>query len=170
MTQGAALESRKRYWWKVRIWDDRQQPSPWSEPAFWSMGLLQPADWRQAQWIGLDVADPDQLALPDFKAAKWLWFPEGNPAVDAPIESRFFRRLVSLPADRKIRRAQCFLAGDDQCVLYVNGEPAGMSRGHHNQSVADIAGLLRPARICWPSLPPTNRLTSNRIRPAGSAP
>ena len=51
---GQPLLSRMRVWWKVRVWDQDGQPSVWSAPASWSMGLLQPGDW-QARWI----ADPD---------------------------------------------------------------------------------------------------------------
>ena len=50
---GKPLLSRLRVWWKVRAWDKDDQPSAWSAPAIWTMGLLQPSDWR-AKWI----ADP----------------------------------------------------------------------------------------------------------------
>ena len=43
---GRALMSRQRCCWKVRAWDKDGQPSPWSEVATWSMGLLQPKDSR----------------------------------------------------------------------------------------------------------------------------
>jgi alpha-L-rhamnosidase len=48
---GAALESGMRCWWKVRVWDNKGQPSQWSAPARWEMGLLHPSDWK-ARWIG----------------------------------------------------------------------------------------------------------------------
>ena len=47
---GEPLQSRQRYHWKVRVWDDAGVESPWSEPAWWEMGLLGPADWA-ARWI-----------------------------------------------------------------------------------------------------------------------
>lgn len=47
---GRELQSRRRVWWKVRVWDQAGQGSDWSEPAIWTMGLLQPSDWR-AKWI-----------------------------------------------------------------------------------------------------------------------
>jgi alpha-L-rhamnosidase len=47
---GKALESGKRYYWRVRVWDNAGNRSNWSKPAFWEMGLLQPGDWK-AQWI-----------------------------------------------------------------------------------------------------------------------
>ncbi|MCX6878638.1 MAG: family 78 glycoside hydrolase catalytic domain [Verrucomicrobia bacterium] len=47
---GKPLESRRVCYWKVRGWLNDDQPSAWSKPAGWSMGLLQPADW-QAKWV-----------------------------------------------------------------------------------------------------------------------
>ena len=54
--QGKPLASRMRCWWRVRVWDERGQPSPWSEAATWTMGVLQKSEWR-AQWIGARAAD-----------------------------------------------------------------------------------------------------------------
>jgi len=48
--QGPALKSGQRVYWQVRIWDDNDSPSVWSEFAHWEMGLLFPSDW-QASWI-----------------------------------------------------------------------------------------------------------------------
>jgi alpha-L-rhamnosidase len=48
---GKKLSSLAEYFWKVRVWNRAGQPSTWSRPASWSMGILQPAEWT-AQWIG----------------------------------------------------------------------------------------------------------------------
>jgi len=48
--QGPALNSGKRIYWQVRIWDNDDTPSAWSKFAYWEMGLLHPSDW-QASWI-----------------------------------------------------------------------------------------------------------------------
>jgi alpha-L-rhamnosidase len=50
MYQGRPLQSGRRYWWKVRVWDGAGRASAWSEAAFWEMGFLTPAEW-QAAWI-----------------------------------------------------------------------------------------------------------------------
>ncbi|MCB0029518.1 MAG: alpha-L-rhamnosidase N-terminal domain-containing protein, partial [Anaerolineales bacterium] len=52
--KGPALQARQRYYWKVIVWDERNQRTQWSEPAFWEMGLLAEADW-QADWITPDI-------------------------------------------------------------------------------------------------------------------
>lgn len=48
---GAPLQSGVRYYWAVRTWDADDRSSPFSEPAFWQMGLLDKSDWK-GQWIG----------------------------------------------------------------------------------------------------------------------
>ena len=52
---GKPLASRTRCCWKVRVWDRSGQPSGWSKPAMWSMGLFAPADWGAAKWIGAEA-------------------------------------------------------------------------------------------------------------------
>ena len=45
---GPAPSSRERLYWQVRVWDGGGRASPWSDPAFWEMGLLQASDWQAA--------------------------------------------------------------------------------------------------------------------------
>ncbi|MEJ8303980.1 glycoside hydrolase family 78 protein [Saccharibacillus sacchari] len=54
---GKELRSVSRYTYRVRVWDDREEASPWSENAFWETGLLQAEDWS-ADWI---TPDPDEI-------------------------------------------------------------------------------------------------------------
>ena len=126
---GRPLSSRIECWWMVQVWDHNDRASDWSEPAVWTMGLLAPDDWHDAKWIGLDAPEEGGIELADLKQANWTWYPEGNPCVHAPAETRYFRRTISLPADRTVRRAMCFFAGDDRCVFSVNGAqpPIGTS-------------------------------------------
>lgn len=63
---GPALQSGKKYWWQVRVWDNHGQVSAWSAPAFWQMGLLQPSDWK-AQWIEQGFPDDSMQACPMFR-------------------------------------------------------------------------------------------------------
>lgn len=45
------LVSRDTVAWHVRIWDTLGNASPWSEPATWTVGLLDQADWDGSRWI-----------------------------------------------------------------------------------------------------------------------
>jgi alpha-L-rhamnosidase len=48
---GARLDSGTAYSWQVRVWcAGEDAPGPWSEPAVFETGILDPGRWR-AQWI-----------------------------------------------------------------------------------------------------------------------
>jgi len=140
---GKPLPSQMQCWWKVRVWDQCGSASDWSPDSRWSMGLLTPEAWEGARWIGLEeVVDPG-IETGDIKAANWLWYPEGNAAVDAPVATRFFRRRITIPTGRAIVRAFCFFAGDDSISFYVNGALVGIGHGHSTLVGADLTGQLK---------------------------
>lgn len=63
---GKPLTSGQRVYWKVRLWDQSDRESPWSAPAYWQMGLLEPQRIK-ARWIGkrdAPRADQPLAALP----------------------------------------------------------------------------------------------------------
>lgn len=51
---GKPLTSHQHCFWKVKVWDKDGTPSAWSSTAAWSMGLLNPSNWK-AEWIGYDA-------------------------------------------------------------------------------------------------------------------
>jgi alpha-L-rhamnosidase len=48
--KGPALQSKQRYYWQVRVWDNNGGVSGWSEINLWETGLLSTSDWT-AKWI-----------------------------------------------------------------------------------------------------------------------
>lgn len=70
---GAALKSSQQVFWKVRSWDENDQPSAWSKAATWTMGVLSSADWAGAQWLGVnDTNVPNVLLRREFTARPGL--------------------------------------------------------------------------------------------------
>jgi alpha-L-rhamnosidase len=67
--RGKKMSSGQRAYWKVRTWSESGTALPWSEPATWSMGLLQSSDW-QAKWIG--ERRPDGVAEATPLSFPWL--------------------------------------------------------------------------------------------------
>jgi hypothetical protein len=84
---------------------------------------------------------------PSFEGGSWVWFPEGNPAVSAPPGTRYFRRVLSIPVNRRIKQARFLISADNDFVLTVNGKGAGKSDGGPNAwerpVEIDVAGHLR---------------------------
>jgi alpha-L-rhamnosidase len=48
--KGDALQSGKKYFWRVRAWSNHNEASAWSEPAFFQTALLNISNWK-AKWI-----------------------------------------------------------------------------------------------------------------------
>jgi len=94
------LESGKRYYWQVKIWDDQGRESDWSSPAFWEMGMLNEPDWT-AKWISPDIDRDTSVSFPaaylrhDFK-------------IDKPISS-----------------ARAYVTARGLYEAYVNGQKVG---------------------------------------------
>lgn len=71
---GTPLLSRQRYYWQVKIHDNKGNESAWSEAQYWEMGLLTVEDW-QAEWIQSDIKEdvtqspPANLFRKDFNVS-----------------------------------------------------------------------------------------------------
>jgi alpha-L-rhamnosidase len=57
---GSDLQSGKKYYWQVRVWDNAKNSSGWSTPASWQMGLLNAGDWK-AKWISPGYTEDEKM-------------------------------------------------------------------------------------------------------------
>ncbi len=62
---GQPLKSSQPVFWEVRVWDINGKASAWSEPATWTMGLLDAEAW-QAKWIAAPTNSESLLLRRDF--------------------------------------------------------------------------------------------------------
>ncbi|MEU8874183.1 alpha-L-rhamnosidase [Streptomyces javensis] len=140
---GPALRPRTRYHWSVRVWDGHGRPSAWSAPAWWETGLLNSGQW-QARWV---AAPAELTAPPSLEGASWIWFPEGDPATEAPAATRWFRTTVHAPGT--VRRARLVVAADDGFTAHVNGtevaarEAVGVLKAWSHPVTVDVTEFLR---------------------------
>lgn len=94
---GPALQSGKRYYWQVKVWDAKSE-SVWSNIAFFETGLLQASDW-QAKWI-----EPVQDTLKE-------------------MPGLLVRKDINLK--KKIASARAYVTSHGFYELYLNGNKVG---------------------------------------------
>ena len=111
---GKPLQSRIECWWQVRVWDKNGDVSPWSEPAQWRMGILNPSEWK-AKWIGAPWQGEEALPKPTNPSAA---MPEKLPP-PAPMFRKEFR------LNKKVEKAVAFVTGLGYFELYLNGKKVG---------------------------------------------
>lgn len=97
--KGKQLKSCMRCCWKLHIWDKDGKVCAWSEPAMWSMGLLQPSDWH-AHWIGAD------------------WHGDWKQGKAPPLP--WLRKTFVL--EGKLKRATAYVSAMGYYELYINGK------------------------------------------------
>jgi hypothetical protein len=101
-------------------------------------------------WTGLSPM-PESVAWADAPATAgplgdWIWFPEGDPKRDAPVEARYFRRTFDVPDKARIRRATLRVSADDTCTVWLNGKELGSSADWHVPAQFDATSALQNGR------------------------
>lgn len=150
---GKPLASGQECFWRVRVQDEHGTPSAWSETARFTMGLLEPADWR-AKWIGADEV---------FVKGQG-WPPPDNKMADPWLRKTFVMEAVAV-------QAVVYVASVGYHELYVNGQkvgdqvlaPCATDHRHRARYVTyNIRPYLRPGRnvlglwlgVSWSIFPP----------------
>ena len=133
--KGPSLESRKRYYWSVRVWDAAGQMSESTVEAWWEMGLLHPSDW-EASWIYWK--NPDDEA--DRAGIRWIWLAGEDAFAAEPKKVVNFRVSFKLP--EKPRTADLSLAVRGDFIAKVNGQPIDNKHGWGSFDWRDISDEL----------------------------
>lgn len=94
--RGVPLQSAERVYWRVRIWDENDEPSVYSDIVFFEMGLLSPSDWK----------------------GRWMSFLGGM--IGNGIQLRYPFNLKQRPL-----RARAYIAGLGYYELRLNGKKIG---------------------------------------------
>ena len=119
---GADLVSRQRYFWRVRVWDEGDVVTGWSETAVWETALLHATDW-QAQWIEPEQkpAQPEPT-IPAFQ----------NFGMNSPMPGDDYARLnpcqylrKGFVAQNAISKARLYATAHGVYQLTLNGVRVG---------------------------------------------
>ena len=140
---GKPLASEQRCFWKVKVWDRAGKASGWSQPARWTMGLLQAADWK-ADWIGFDKPHAVELPEAPFGDAKWIWH-AADPA-SAPKCRRLFVSEFVLPENIVVDKAELLVAADNVCKFVINSNQVATVNGWLPAQIVDIRNRIKPGK------------------------
>jgi alpha-L-rhamnosidase len=99
--EGSSLKSMQRVYWQVRIWDNNNKASDWSEAAFWEIGILEQESWT-ASWI--TMANEKEY--------------DGNSR-----PAQYYRNEFS--AAKKISSARVYMTSLGVYELFLNGKKVG---------------------------------------------
>ncbi len=98
--------------------------------------------------------------------ADWIWFPEGDPKRDAPLETRFFRRTFDIADPQQVVRARLGITADDQFAVWLNGKEFGKGAEWGKPQTFDAVKLLRNGRNVL-AVAATNLAAPVQLNPAG---
>jgi hypothetical protein len=93
-------------------------------------------------WGG-ELSPPTQVrdAIAD---SEWIWYPEGNPAQDAPPATRYFHRIITVDANKELKSATAALTADNSFTLWINGQKVSEGDNFHVTSNTSIKPFLHP--------------------------
>lgn len=129
--KGVSLKSRGLYFWKVKVWDEEDNESDWSELSTWTMGIY-PAEWK-GKWIGEveNVSYEERFPIstelaecsPWIKTAARREHPKGPGPENEHAAALYLRREFTV--GDLIERAILRIAGLGYYEAYINGEKIG---------------------------------------------
>jgi len=77
-----------------------------------------------------------------FEGGSWVWYPEKETGLSVPPGTRYFRRKIEVPADRKVTKAQAVICADNSFTLFVNEKRAGGGATWERPTEIDVKALL----------------------------
>ncbi len=118
--KGAELQATQIYFWKVRIWDEKGNPSDWSPVTTFETGLMADANWGASKWISLSKdTRTSEHRFRDYTPGHL----KNNPPKVSSQPVGYFRNVIN--TEKAIKSARAYICGLGYYELYINGEKSG---------------------------------------------
>ena len=95
---GPELRSLQKYYWRVKVWDEKGKSSKWSPVRMWQMGVLNASDWK-VDWISIGYKE--------------------SPKQESPILRNEFQ------INKSIKSATAVVTSHGLYEAYLNGDKIG---------------------------------------------
>ncbi|PYK01770.1 MAG: alpha-L-rhamnosidase [Verrucomicrobia bacterium] len=129
--------------WQVNRRDAAYGKSPhggnWGNTS-WDDAMRLPGSRQVGDWMTVDATGPT------VQWGDWIWFPEGDPAKDAPVAKRYFHKTFEIPVGERIASATLWLSADDKFTAFVNGRKVGSNRDWQRPRSYNVAPHLQAGR------------------------
>ena len=115
--EGTPLCSNQTYFWKVRIWNEDDELSSWSNPATFSTGLFEQSEWK-AKWIS--HLYKKQRSEFSFQPGidKWIWYPFHDS--DDKFKTISLLKSFQIKQVDFIESANLLVTSDEKFQLFLN--------------------------------------------------
>lgn len=141
---GPPLKPSEKYYWRVKVWDNKGNVSDWSSIATWQMGLLSSSGWSPAVWIAFDEIPESRKIIP---AAHLGGKPEWGKLLDTlPLLRKVFN------VKKQLQMATVFISGLGHFELSINGKKVGdhfldpgwaLYSKHALYTAFDVSGMIK---------------------------
>lgn len=116
---GAPLKAMQRYFWKVKIWDEKDTASEWSSTQHFEMGLMNPENWGASKWITLtEDTRTSPHRFREYKTGKMA-----KPTMVDGFAAGYFRKEIAM--EKEVEKVKAYICGLGLYELYLNGEKVG---------------------------------------------
>lgn len=115
---GSQLDFNTTYYWRVKIWDEKNVASLWSPIQHFTTSLKESA-WEKAKWIG----NPKDKRTSEHRFRKYQTSKMSTPIDKASFPTGYFRKTLDIK--KSVKSAKAFVAGLGYYELYLNGEKVG---------------------------------------------
>jgi alpha-L-rhamnosidase len=117
--KGEKLIPTQKYWWKVKIWDEKNKASEWSPVNTFETGLMNESDWSNAKWICLS----EDTRTSEYRFREYKTGRMEKPTLVTSNPVGYFRNEIV--AEKEVETARAYICGLGYYELYINGEKTG---------------------------------------------
>ena len=107
------IKSRDKFFWAVRVWDEKGDASEWSDVAFFEAGLLDNSEWK-GEWISSNKEV--ETTLVSFRNSD-------KKAEVKRINPTYFRK--SFNSSKRIAKARLYATSKGIYQVYINDKKVG---------------------------------------------
>lgn len=118
--RGKALDPSKKYFWKVKVWDNEGIGSEWSQPASFITALFNEKDWSDAQWLVFEEMPESLRLVPGIHGLRRDFNKSLGQQGHKRYVTPYFRKAFTV--SKKVKNAFIAVSGLGHYELNLNGE------------------------------------------------